>query len=147
MSSIKLKIQDCRRTGELVRDRLHLLSGKDKILMTMYLEGQGIRQLAVLAGVSASALRRKLQRLVTALAGAGCENYLLALRNRDKFTPAELFVARDRLIRGLSIKKIARRRKTTYYRSYRMVCKIERMLEICRKHIQFQEISASRRTV
>jgi hypothetical protein len=144
MNNTYINIQDYRRAGELLRDRLHLLSGRDKILMSMYLDGQRISELAALLGVSTSALRRKLKKLAAALSGQKCTDYLLALRNRDKFSSLELAIARDRLIRGLSIKRIARRRKTTYYRSYRMVCKIERSIKLCRS-TQSQERFVSRR--
>jgi hypothetical protein len=144
MNNTYINIQDYRIAGELLRDRLYLLSGRDKILMSMYLDGQAISQLAVLAGVSSSTLRRKLKKIAAILSGQKCSDYLLALRNRNIFTTLELAIARDRLIRGLSIKRIARRRKTTYYRSYRMVCKIERSIKLCRS-TQSQERFVSRR--
>ena len=98
---------------DLLRSRVELLVGKDRLLMTMYLEnGNSFRQMARLAGVNETSITRKIHKVTQRLIDS---EYITCLRNRDKFASNEMAVARDYFLSGLSIKKISRRRRLTYY--------------------------------
>jgi predicted DNA-binding protein YlxM (UPF0122 family) len=112
---------------ELLRSRAGLLSGKDRLLMTMYLEnGNSFRQLARLAGVNEANIARRIRRLIGRLTGS---EYVMCLRNRQKFTRTELLVARDHFIRGWPLSKIAARRSCSSYQIRKIVRKVQRLAE------------------
>ena len=57
-----------REKLDLVRGRINLLKGREKIIMTMYLErGNSIRQIARLMGVDEMKISRKIQKLTHTL--------------------------------------------------------------------------------
>jgi DNA-directed RNA polymerase specialized sigma24 family protein len=102
-----------REALDLLHDRASLLAGKDKVLMTMYLEnGTSFRQLAQLAGVCEVTIARRIRRLTARLTNGG---YITCLRNRDRFNETELAIAKDHFLRGLSTRKIAAARHCTLY--------------------------------
>jgi uncharacterized protein YerC len=98
---------------DLLRSRVELLAGKDKVLMTMYLEnGTSFRQLAQLAGVSEATIARRIRRLTARLTEG---EYITCLRNHGIFNEAELNIAKNHFLRGMSIRKIAASRHCTFY--------------------------------
>lgn len=98
---------------DLLRNRVGMLVGKDKVLMTMYLEnGTSFRQLAQLAGVSEATIARRIRRLTARLTEG---EYIACLRNHGIFNEAELNIAKDHFIRGMSIRKTATSRHCTFY--------------------------------
>ena len=99
---------------ELLRSRLDLLTGTDKVLMTMYIEnGNSFRQIARLTRINESNISRRVLRLTRRLIDG---HYIACLRSRDKLTTEQMKIARDYFLKGLSINKIARRRRRSYYR-------------------------------
>ena len=99
---------------ELLRSRLNLLAGTDKLLMTMYIEhGNSIRQIARIRGASESSVARRIHAITNRLADGP---YIDCLRNRDKLTRRQLAVAKDYYLMGLSIRRIAAKRCWSYYR-------------------------------
>jgi hypothetical protein len=56
--------------------------------------------------------------------------YITCLRNRDKFDSGELDIAKDYFLAGLSIKKIAKKRDTTYYGVRKTLKKIQRIIAL-----------------
>jgi predicted DNA-binding protein YlxM (UPF0122 family) len=105
---------------DLLRSRISLLRGKDKALMTMYIEnGTSFRQMARLAGVNEACIARRIYKVTKRLLNGV---YITCLQNRDRFKRGEFDVARDYFVDGLSIRKIAKKRNFTYYR-VRMVLK------------------------
>ena len=101
------------QANELLRDRLCLLTGKDKLLMTMYLDdGHSFRQLSQLTGCNESSIARKIRTLSSRL--LTCE-YITCLRNRNKFTATELAIAKHYFLLGLPMKKIAVKMQRSYY--------------------------------
>jgi len=107
---------------ETIRRRVELLEGQDRALMTMYLEnGNSLRQIAQLLGVNQGTVGRRIQRLTKRLLNS---EYLICRRNRERFSKAELKVARDYFAAGLSIRKVAARRGYSYYRVRKIVMKI-----------------------
>lgn len=115
-----------RSSIDLLRNRLNLLDGKDKLLMTMYLEyGNSFRQMARLTGVNDTIIARRIRKLIKRLIDG---EYIICLRNHNKFTKTEITIAKDYFLLGLSIKKIAAKRQMTYYRVREMVKQIQRTI-------------------
>lgn len=56
--------------------------------------------------------------------------YITCLRNRDKFDRGELDIAKDYLLEGLSMKKIAKKRDWTYYGVRKTLKKIQGLIKI-----------------
>jgi predicted DNA-binding protein YlxM (UPF0122 family) len=99
---------------EVLRSRLNLLSGTDKLLMTMYIEhGNSIRQIARIRGVSETRITRRIRSITKRLTDG---SYIDCLKNRDKLTGRQLDVAKDYYLLGLSMRRIAAKRCWSYYR-------------------------------
>jgi len=98
---------------EVLRSRLNLLSGTDKLLMTMYIEhGNSIRQIARIRGVSESSVARRIRAITKRLTDGP---YIDCLRNRDRLTCRQLAIAKDYYLMGLSMRQIAAKRRRSYY--------------------------------
>ena len=111
---------------DLLRSRVSLLTGRDKLLMTMYLEnGNTFRQMARLAGVNEASIARRIHKVTKRLIDG---EYITCLRNRDKFTGAELAVAKDYLLLGLSQRKIALKRNCSTYQVHKILKKIQQLV-------------------
>jgi predicted DNA-binding protein YlxM (UPF0122 family) len=112
---------------ELLRSRVNLLSGRDRLLMRMYLEnGNSFRQMAMLAGDNEMHIARRIRRITKRLIDG---RYISCLRNRDKFTRRELAVARDYFLLGISMKKIAGKRRCSFYRIRQTLKKIQELIK------------------
>jgi len=99
---------------ELLRSRLNLLSGTDKLLMTMYIEhGNSIRQIARIRGVTETSIARRIRAISKRITDGP---YIECLRNRNKLTRCQLAVAKDYYLMGLSMRRIAAKRCLSYYR-------------------------------
>ena len=99
---------------ELLRSRLNLLSGTDKLLMTMYIKhGNSIRQIARIRGVSETSVARRIRAITKRLTDGP---YIDCLRNRNKLTGRQLAIAKDYYLMGLSMRQIAAKRRWSYYR-------------------------------
>ena len=113
---------------DLLRSRVELLTGTDKLLMTMYLKNDNsFRQMARLAGVNEANIARRIHKITKRLIDG---EYIICLRNRDKFTRAEMAIAKDYFLLGLSIKKIANKRRTTYYHVREILKRIQQLVTI-----------------
>ncbi|MBN1392201.1 MAG: hypothetical protein JW947_05290 [Sedimentisphaerales bacterium] len=113
---------------DLLRSRMGLLKGKDKVLMTMYVEnGNSFRQMARLVGVNEVSIARKIYKVTRRLI-AGV--YITCLQNRDRFRRGELNIARDYFVDGLSMKKIAKMRRRSYYRVRETMKKIQEIVKV-----------------
>ena len=110
-----INVKDLHRGRiELLASRLNLLSGTDKLLMTMYIQhGNSIRQIARIRGVSEASIARRIRAISKRLADGP---YIDCLRCRDKLTGLQLAIAKDYYLMGLSIKRIAAKRRWSYYR-------------------------------
>ena len=130
ISQTTLETEKRRRDGlDLLRSRLHLLNGKEKVLMTMYLEnGSSFRQIARLTGVSDTSIDRRIKRLKTRLMDG---QYIVCLRNRDKFTRNQMTIAKDYFMAGLSMKEIAVKRRRSRYHVRKIIIKIKSILNDC----------------
>ncbi len=111
---------------DMLRSRVSLLSGKDRLVMTMYLEnGNTFRQMARLAGVNETSIARRIYKVTKRLIDG---EYITCLRNRDKFTRTEMGVAKDYFLAGLSQRKIAVKRSCSIYRVCKILRKIQRLI-------------------
>jgi len=116
-----------RERIDLLRSRIYLLTGKDRLMMTMYLEnGNSFRQMARLAGVGESNITRRIHKITRRLIDG---EYIVCLRNRNKFTSGEMATARDYFLQGLSIRKIAEKRDLTCYRIQETLKKIRSLIK------------------
>lgn len=107
---------------DTIRSRLYLLSGIDKRILSMYLvNGISYRQIALLHGVKTSSISRKIRRLIPKLTEG---IFISCLKNPGQFTQAEIIIARDYFIRGFSIKKIAGKRKVSFYKIRQILAEI-----------------------
>ena len=112
---------------EFLYSRVGLLSGMDKVLMTMYLKnGNTFYQMSKLSGFSETTISRRINRISKRLTNG---DYIVCLRNRDKFTGWELKVANDYFLKGFSIRKIAAKHHRTYYRVRETILKIREVIE------------------
>jgi hypothetical protein len=117
---------ECRDRIDLLRSRIHLLAGRDRLLMTMYLEkGNSIRQIARVAGVVDTVIARRIRKLTKRLLDG---EYITCLRNQSKFTKTELAIAKDYFLVGFSIKTVAAKHRVTYYCARETVRKIRRLI-------------------
>ncbi len=98
---------DERYGTELLAKNAKLLSGRDRVLMELYLsKGTSFYQMAVLSGIAETTVSRRIRRAI----GRFFEGkYNICLVNRAKFSAMELRIARDYFLRGLSIKTLAGR--------------------------------------
>ena len=111
---------------DMLRQRLSMLRGEDKLLMTMYWEnGNSLRQISKLAGVNRATIARRIHKLTERLMEG---QYITCLRNRNRFTKREMAVANDYFMLGMSIKKIADKRNWSYYQVRQTLEKIQRLL-------------------
>jgi predicted DNA-binding protein YlxM (UPF0122 family) len=110
-----INVKDLRRDEiELLRSRLSLLSGTDKLLMTMYIRnGNSIRQIARIRGASETSIARRIRAVSKRLVNGP---YIDCLRCRDRLTSLQLAIAKDYYLMGLSMRRIAAKRRWSYYR-------------------------------
>jgi transposase-like protein len=103
-----------RQMREWLRLRGHLLTGADRALVAMYLEGgETIRRIATLASVTPSCVARRIRTITRRLADP---TYPACLANRHGFNPLELRIIRDYFVRGLSIRRIRRHYNVSTHR-------------------------------
>ena len=117
-----------RDAVEILRNRVGLLQGKDRLLMTIYLEkGISFRQMAKLIGVSEGKIARRIRNLSKRLVDS---RYITCLRYREKFNNYQLEIARDYFLQGLSMRKIARKRQSSKYRISKTISKIQNLIKV-----------------
>ncbi len=111
---------------DLIRQRLSMLSGEERLLMTMYWEnGNSLRQISKLAGISRAVLARRINRLTERLMEG---QFIDCLRYHDKFTHSEMTIAKDYFLLGKSMKKIAEKRNLSFYHVRQTLEKIQQFL-------------------
>jgi hypothetical protein len=125
-----LKYKKKRRAEiDILRSRLKLLDGKDKHLMTVYLEnGCSIFQISQLTGQCESSVARRIKRLKRRILEG---RYIACLRNRQKFSKEQMQIAKDYFLSGLSIKEITFKRNHSCYHVRETIMKIRSILSEC----------------
>ncbi len=119
---------DYRKEIDLLRSRANLLSGKDKLLMKMYLENSNtFYQMAKLIGVNEVTIARRIHKIIERLIDS---EYIICLRNRDKFTEKEMNIAKAYFMGGLSIRKIASKHRISIYRIRAILKRVQALVEL-----------------
>jgi predicted DNA-binding protein YlxM (UPF0122 family) len=112
---------------EMLRNRLNLLTGTDKLLMTMYIKhGNSIRQIARVRGVTEASIARKIRTITERLTDGP---YIQCLRNRDKLTDRQFAIAKDYYLAGLSMRRIAAKRGWSYYHIHETLNEIRSIMD------------------
>ena len=112
---------------DLLRARVDILTGRDRAIMKFYLEnGSTFSQMARLAGVNEATIARRIHKLTKRLLDG---EYIVCLRNRDKFSAVERAIAKDYFLDGNPQTKIAAKRKISVYRVRKTLNKIQRLVE------------------
>jgi hypothetical protein len=102
--------------------RCQLLSGTDRVLMELLLQGQcKYADLAVLMGISESALSRRAQRLIGVLGG----RYSVCLRYRRQWSSLEWKIARLAFLDGWTLRQIAGHTGLSFYRVRQIARKLK----------------------
>jgi predicted DNA-binding protein YlxM (UPF0122 family) len=113
---------------DLLKSRAAILTGKDRLLMQMYLDNANtFRQMARLAGVNEANVARRIHKLTRRLLDG---QYITCLRNRDKFTPLQMKIARDYFVRGLPMREIANRNDVSFYTVRQTMRSIQRLVNV-----------------
>jgi DNA-directed RNA polymerase specialized sigma24 family protein len=103
-----------RELGDVLRLRAALLTGEDRVLLEMYLEGgKSCGRIARLRGVKTSSIWRRVRRIISRLSDP---TYSLCVQEPGGLSALDLAVVKDHFVRGLSIASISRNRHLTYYR-------------------------------
>jgi len=125
--TLKIK-KEYRDSIDLLRSRANMLTGKDKLLMTMHLSNSNsFRQMARLAGVSEASIARRIRKVTKRLTDG---KYITCLRSRDKLTSAEVAVAKNYFLLGLSQRKIAIKRSCSIYRVRKNLKTIQHLINV-----------------
>lgn len=115
-----------RDQTDMLRRRLALLSGTDKVLMTMYLEnGNSFRQIARVRGVNETSVARRVHKITTRLRDS---EYIACMRNRAKLTTDQMAIAKDFFLMGLPMSKIAVKRGSSVHRVRRALIEIRGLI-------------------
>ena len=92
----------------------------------MYWEnGNSLRQISKLAGVSRATIARRINKLTERLMEG---KFMDCLRYRNKFTYSEMTIAKDYFLLDISMKKIAEKRHLSFYNVRKTLEKIQRIL-------------------
>jgi len=118
--------KELRERGDLVRRRLGLLGGKDKLVMKMYWEKElTCEEISELAGVDESTITRRIEKLTRRLLDG---EYIECLRNHEKFSQRELDVAREHFVVGLTWRRIAEKQHCSLYSIRKTMQKIRAVI-------------------
>jgi predicted DNA-binding protein YlxM (UPF0122 family) len=123
--------EDLRGRTELLRCRIGLLRGEDRLLMEMYVnKGAKCGQIARLTRVSEVTITRRIRKLERRLLDG---EYITCLRNREQFSTAQMRIARDYFLTGMSMREIEEKHDTTYYAIHQTMSKIRRLVDVGRR--------------
>jgi predicted DNA-binding protein YlxM (UPF0122 family) len=129
ISEARLKVKsNCRDRIDILLNRLSMLNGQDKLLMTMYWgNGNSLRQIAGITGIHRASLARRINKITRRLMEG---KYITCIRNRKRFTESQMAIAKDYFLVGLSMRKIAEKRGLSYYQVRKIIQKIERKIQL-----------------
>ena len=103
-----------RDVRELLRLRGNLLTGEDRALIAMVLDGgETVRRIATLAAVTPSCIARRIRAITQRLADP---TYSVCVASKSEFTSLELAIVKDHFVRGLSTERIRCNRNLSYHR-------------------------------
>jgi len=100
-------------SAEMLMARAQMLTGKDKVLMQMYLaDGSSFSEMARLMGANEATIARRVRKLTRRLL---CGEYMTCLRGRRILSGLEKTIAKDYFLQGLSQEAIAQKMGITVY--------------------------------
>jgi predicted DNA-binding protein YlxM (UPF0122 family) len=116
----------CREKIELLRSRVSWLSGRDEVLMKMYLEKEvNFSRIARLTGESRVNVSRRIRKIARRLLEG---EYVRCLEHRERFTERELEIAKEHFLWGVAAREVAKRHGLSYYEVRETVRKIRWMV-------------------
>ena len=119
-------LRDCRDRIELLLERVRLLSGVEKVMMTMYLRnGNSFYQMAMLSGVDQSTIARRIRRISKRLMD---NDYYRCLSHRGEFSKAEIDAAKDYFLYGLSLRQMAEKRGVSFYKARERISRVKEVI-------------------
>jgi predicted DNA-binding protein YlxM (UPF0122 family) len=130
VSQKNLEEKNISRTQiEIIRSRLYLLNGKDRFLMTLYIEdGYSIFQISRLTAIAQARIKRRIDKITKRLIEG---QYIDCLRNRRKFNKKQMAIAKDHFLTGLSFRIIAKKRNWSIYKVRETINSIKNILDEC----------------
>ena len=103
-----------------------MLTGDDRIIMTMYLENSNsFRQIAKLTGVNECTVARRIHKITKRLMDG---YFILCLRNRDRLSSFELKIAKEFFVNALPMTKIAEKKNISYHSVRKAMRKIKKCI-------------------
>ena len=100
-------------SAEMLMARAQMLTGKDKVLIQMYLaDGSSFSEMARLMGVNEATIARRVRKLTRRLLRG---EYMTCVRGRRILSRLEKTIAKDYFLQGLSQEAIAQKMGITVY--------------------------------
>ena len=122
-------MSDNRALVDVLRGRLDLLDGKDRLLMKMYLDnGYSIFKISKVTDLCQGSIARRIKRLKKILLEG---RYIKCLRNRDRFNRYQMEIAKDYFLKDFSLRQITIKRHRSYYHIRKTILKIKSILNEC----------------
>ena len=122
-------MNDNRALVDVLRGRLDLLDGKDRLLMKMHLDnGYSIFKISKVTDLCQGSIARRIKRLKKILLEG---RYIKCLHNRDRFNRYQMEIAKDYFLKDFSIRKITIKRRRSYYHIRKTILKIKSILNEC----------------
>lgn len=127
----KLAAQDDRRDAmigavELLLDRLHYLEPEDRTLLEMrFRHGLTYGQLMLLTGQDRKVIGTRVRGLARRLMAG---DYIVIVRQRDRFDEQERAVAYDHFLLGMGYRRIAEKRGLGTHRVRQILKRVQRWL-------------------
>ena len=116
---------------EMLRARAEMLTGKDKVLMQMYLaDGNSFSEMARLVGVNEATIARRVRKLTRRLLRG---EYMMCLRSRRCLSELEQTIAKDYFLEGRSQEAIAQKRGITVYQVRRTLRRLRTLFKSQKK--------------
>jgi DNA-directed RNA polymerase specialized sigma subunit len=127
--------QDCKAVVadqlDTLKVRCRLLSGTDRVLMELFLQGQcKYADLAALLGIAESTLARRIRRLLAMLGG----QYSMPLQHRGRISSLEWKIARLAFLDRRTIRQIAGHTGLSFYRVRQITLKFKKTNPRHEKH-------------
>lgn len=112
---------------DMLRARAEMLTGKDKVLMQMYLvDGNSFSKMARLVGVNEATIARRVRKLTRRLLRG---EYMMCLRSRRCLSWLERTIAKDYFLEGRSQEAIAQKMGITVYQVRKTLRKLRTLLK------------------
>jgi len=116
---------------DILSSRADILNDKDRALLRMYLKnGLSFHQIALVAGANQSTISRRIYKLTDKLVDG---EYITILRNRERFSPKEIAVARDYFIDGMTQKQISAKWGMSMHSTRKILHEIKEAVAECKK--------------